>query len=272
MTLMPVSNISVVGVSCSTVGASRWIGQRSTSESSWSPSSIVSPSRLKMRPRVMSPTGTVIGPPVSKTSMPRARPSVVSMATARTRSSPRCCWTSQTSTDSPELMPSASSGLESRSTTIAELISGSLSGNTASMTTPWISSIRPTLRSPSVVSWPSRGAVLASISYLLGRRLGQRLRARDDFHDLLRDLRLALAVHLQGEVLDEVGRVLGRVAHRGHARAVLGRRRLEQRAVDRDLHVGRHEALEDVLRAGLVLDEGTRPLVALLLVAAGAAT
>ena len=31
------------------------------------------------------------------TSVPRARPSVVSMATARTRSSPRCCWTSQTS-------------------------------------------------------------------------------------------------------------------------------------------------------------------------------
>ena len=29
------------------------------------------------------------------TSTPRARPSVVSIATARTRSSPRCCWTSQ---------------------------------------------------------------------------------------------------------------------------------------------------------------------------------
>ena len=31
MTLMPVSNISVVGVRSSTVGASRWIGQRSSS-------------------------------------------------------------------------------------------------------------------------------------------------------------------------------------------------------------------------------------------------
>ncbi len=31
MTLIPVSNISVVGVRASTVGASRWIGQRSTS-------------------------------------------------------------------------------------------------------------------------------------------------------------------------------------------------------------------------------------------------
>ena len=32
-----------------------------------------------MRPSVTSPTGTVIGPPVSTTSMPRARPSVASM-------------------------------------------------------------------------------------------------------------------------------------------------------------------------------------------------
>ena len=69
------------------------------------------------------------------------------MATARTRSSPRCCCTSQTSSvPVPEEMPSASSGLSSRSTVIAELISGSSSGKTASMTTPWISSMRPTLR------------------------------------------------------------------------------------------------------------------------------
>ena len=108
-----------------------------------SPWSIVSPSRLKMRPSVTSPTGTVIGPPVSTTSMPRARPSVVSMATARTRSSPRCCCTSQTRS---ELMFSSPVSRPSRSTVIAELISGSSSGKTASMTTPWISSIRPTLR------------------------------------------------------------------------------------------------------------------------------
>ena len=60
-----------------------------------------------------------------------------------------------------------------RSTTIAELISGSLSGKTASMTTPWISSIRPTLRSacssPLVSSDFSWSFVLASISNLLGR-------------------------------------------------------------------------------------------------------
>ncbi len=148
---MPVSNISVVGVRSSTVGAARWIGQRS-STSTGSPSSIVSPRTLKIRPSVMLPTGTVIGPPVSTTSMPRARPSVTSMATARTRSSPRCCCTSHTS-----VPPSPA-----RSMVIALLISGSSSANTASMTTPWISSIRPLL--PAVLLVSVRSAVLASIS------------------------------------------------------------------------------------------------------------
>src|SRR5207244_974728 len=69
-TLMPVSKISRVGVRSSTSGAGRWIGQRS-STSIGSPWSIVSPSRLKIRPRVCFPTGTVIGPPVSRTSVPR---------------------------------------------------------------------------------------------------------------------------------------------------------------------------------------------------------
>ena len=55
------------------------------------------PSTLKTRPSVASPTGTVIGPPVSRASVPRARPSVVVMATARTQLLPRCCCTSQTS-------------------------------------------------------------------------------------------------------------------------------------------------------------------------------
>ncbi len=95
ITLIPVSNISVVGASDSTDGASRWIGQRSVSSGSSSPRSIRSPSTLKIRPSVARPTGTEIGAPVSITSTPRARPSVVSIATARTRSSPRCCCTSQ---------------------------------------------------------------------------------------------------------------------------------------------------------------------------------
>ena len=48
-------------------------------------------------------------------------------------------------------------------------------------------------------------------------------------------------------------------AHRGHARAVLGRGRLEQRAEDRDLHVLRDEPAEDLGRVGLVLDERVVP-------------
>ena len=93
---MPVSKISRVGVRFSTLGASRWIGQRSSYFTSPA-SSIGSPSRLKIRPSVPSPTGTVIGPPVSRISAPRLSPSVASMATQRTRSSPRCCCTSTTS-------------------------------------------------------------------------------------------------------------------------------------------------------------------------------
>ena len=94
ITLMPVSKISIVGCSSSKAGGSRWIGQRSASSASGSPSSIGSPSTFQRRPSVCLPTGTVIGAPVSITSMPRGMPSVASIATARTRSSPRCCCTS----------------------------------------------------------------------------------------------------------------------------------------------------------------------------------
>src|SRR3954469_23087563 len=273
---MPVSNISWVGVRSSTLGASRWIGQRSLT-SIGSPWSMVSPSRLKIRPSVISPTGTVIGPPVSMTSAPRAKPSVLSMATARTRSSPRCCWTSQTRIS----WPSASWATDcsdawwspaARAIVIAELISGSSSGKTASITTPWISSIRPTLRLPSpcwVCCASVWFSVLASMNspFALRRRrerrrpgdvtvwLDQRLGAGDDFHDLLGDLRLALAVHLPGQVLDQVARVRGGVSHPSHARAVIGGRGLEQRPEDRDLDVGGPEPLEDLLRIGLVLHE-----------------
>jgi hypothetical protein len=83
----------------------------------------------------------------------------------------------------------------------------------------------------------------------------QRFRAGDDFHDLLGDLGLARAVHLEREVVDDLAGVLGGVAHGGHARAVLRRRGLEERTVDRDLDVVGDEALEDLLRPGLVLDE-----------------
>ena len=95
----------------------------------------------------------------------------MSIATALTRSSPRCCWTSHTSTPSPALalIPGASSSAAAAglATVIAWLISGRRSGKTASITTPWISSMRPTLRlaaSPLVAPVGSV-AVLASIGF-----------------------------------------------------------------------------------------------------------
>ena len=68
MTLMPVSNISVLDSSWSKAGALRWMPQRSVI-SSVSPSSRLrhSPMMLNTWPLVTSPTGTVIGPPVSVT-------------------------------------------------------------------------------------------------------------------------------------------------------------------------------------------------------------
>src|SRR5205807_8735331 len=265
-----------------------------TSAGSSSPWSIGSPSRLKMRPSVASPTGTVIGPPVSTTSRPRESPSVVSIATARTRSSPRCCWTSHTSRlpPAPALTPSASSSAAAagRVIVMAWLISGSRSGNTASITTPWISSMRPVLRCAPPEAEPGVGSVAvdASISSLFSwsvwsrllvvgsprRRhfLAQSLCAGDYLHDLLRDLCLAGAVHLQRQLGYEFPGVLGRAAHRRHLGAEEACRRLHQRPVDRNLDVVRHEPAQDRLGIGLVVDERARALLlalAILLLLAG---
>ena len=136
ITLIPVSKISISGERSTKAGGSRWIGQRSPDAGSLL--STGSPMTFQIRPRVCSPTGTVIGPPVSTTSTPRGTPSVESIATVRTRSSPRCCWTSAIRSISgrPPL-----SGTVIRT---AWLICGSWSGKTASITTPLISMILPT--------------------------------------------------------------------------------------------------------------------------------
>ena len=134
---------------------------------------------------------------------------MVSIATARTRSSPRCCWTSQTSTSLlPAAMSSSSSALAAsgRLTVIAWLISGSLSGNTASITTPWISSIVPVfcLVSASLVVSVSVVAAISGFLLVCASRLAEPFGAGDDFHDLLRDLRLAGTVHLERVIVDQV--------------------------------------------------------------------
>ena len=64
-----------------------------TGVSSWS---TVFPSTLNTRPRVASPTGTLIGAPVSSASMPRVKPSVELIAIQRVTLSPKCCITSTT--------------------------------------------------------------------------------------------------------------------------------------------------------------------------------
>ena len=137
ITLMPVSNTSTDGCRSRKAGGSRWIDQRST-PSIAGLSSTGCPITFQMRPSVVSPTGTEIGPPVSTTSVPRARPSVESIATARTRSSPRCCCTSATRV---AVEPSGRSIWIST----AWRISGRRSGKTASITTPLISMIWPVL-------------------------------------------------------------------------------------------------------------------------------
>ena len=55
----------------------------------------------------------------------------------------------------------------------------------------------------------------------------QPLGPADNLQDLLCDLSLAGAVHLEGKILNQLSSVIGGVAHRGHPRPVLGRRRLQ---------------------------------------------
>ena len=96
MTLIPVSKISVEVDNSSKVGAFLWIGSRCASSAKGSSKSMVSPSTLKTRPNVSFPTGTEIGRPVSRTSIPRVKPSVDSMAMVRTIPCPSSKATSST--------------------------------------------------------------------------------------------------------------------------------------------------------------------------------
>ena len=96
MTLMPVNRTSCEVVRSSNFGGSRWIGRASDRERVSRPS-MVSPTTFITRPRICAPTGIAMGWPVGTAAMPRLRPSVESIATQRTVSSPMCCCTSTTS-------------------------------------------------------------------------------------------------------------------------------------------------------------------------------
>ena len=106
--MIPVSNISSELLCSSRVGAERWMGWRFCTFAKGPRSSTGSPMTLRTRPRVGRPTGTVMGAPVSVAFIPRTMPSVGSMATQRTRFSPRCCSTStMTSMATPPSPPAS---------------------------------------------------------------------------------------------------------------------------------------------------------------------
>src|SRR3569623_235946 len=157
-------------------------------------SSIGSPITFMMRPRVAGPTGTRIGAPVSTTAWPRVRPSVESMAMARTAFSPRCCATSHTRRT---VLPVRGSTLVVSS---AFKIAGRAPSNSTSTTAPMTWIRRP-------LDW-----LMACLFLLDGGGAG------DDFNQLLGDLRLAGTVHLNGKGLDHVARIAGGIVHRGHLR------------------------------------------------------
>ena len=138
MTLMPVSNISVLLSRSANAGESRWIGQRWVI-SSFSPGLrfMHSPTTFHTWFLVTSPTGTVIGEPVSVTSEPRTRPSVGCIEIVLTVLSPRDWATSRVSV---LLLPPRST-----STWRALKISGSsVRGNSTSTMGPITRATRPT--------------------------------------------------------------------------------------------------------------------------------
>ena len=83
MTLMPVSKTSDLVERLASEGGSRWIVRHSTSVGAgWR--SMGLPKTSNIREMIDLPTGTLSGPPVSSTAMPRASPSVGLSAIPRT--------------------------------------------------------------------------------------------------------------------------------------------------------------------------------------------
>src|SRR5687768_8036487 len=182
-----------------------------------------------MRPSVPAPPGTEMPAPVSTTSWPRTRPSVMSMAMQRTVRSPRCCATSRTSVLSPFFVVSAFS------------MAGSSPGNCTSTTAPRTCAMRPTL------------------FFICMRPLLDRLGAGDDLDQLTGDVRLARAVVVQRQLVDHVAGIARGIVHRGHPRAMLARRTFQDRPIDLDGEVARQQGGEDFLLGRLVFVKGLRP-------------
>src|SRR6202451_2610144 len=167
-----------------------------------------------MRPSVPAPTGTLIGWPVSETSWPRTRPSLISMAMVRTVDSPRC-WATSSTRRLPWFLVSS-----------ALRIAGRWSSNCTSTTAPMTWVMRPTLLA--IMSSSQIGSQRQSLL--------QSFRAGDDLDQFLGDHRLA-----------------GGVVHRRHLRAVERRRILDERAENLHREIARQKLLEDILLVGLEL-------------------
>ena len=131
MTLMPVTRIDDSVDWSTNGGASAWIGAV-MSLPIGPRSSIGSPTTFMIRPSVIGPTGTRISEPVERTSWPRVRPSVESIAIVRTTFSPRCWATSRTRRLPP------------LSVTSAVRIGGRSPSNATSTTAPITWLMRPT--------------------------------------------------------------------------------------------------------------------------------
>ena len=170
-------------------------------------SSTGSPMTFMMRPSVSSPTGTVIGAPVSVTSWPRTRPSVESMAMVRTVFSPRC-WATSSTSRLPPLSVSSAFRICGRFAVELHVDDGAQS--------PGV--MRPTGLSVAFVGLSSPCVVLLSFGL-------ERFGARNDFDEFLGDLRLALAVVSDRQLVDHVAGIARGVVHGAHARALLRRRR-----------------------------------------------
>src|SRR4051794_12059869 len=180
-----------------------------------------------MRPSVPAPTGTEMPAPVSTTSWPRTRPSVMSMAMQRTVRSPRCCATSRTSVLSPFLVVSAFS------------MFGSSPGNCTSTTAPRTWAICPTL-------------------FFIVRFPLESLGPGDDLDQLAGDVGLAGAVVVQRQPVDHVTGVARGIVHRGHLAGIEAGSAFQHGAVDLDRQVARQQRGEDRLLARLVVVQRLR--------------
>src|SRR6516164_3396379 len=185
-----------------------------------------------MRPSVPSPTGTAMGSPVSETSCPRTRPSLVSMAMVRTVDSPRC-WATSSTRRWPWFLVSS-----------ALRIAGRCPSNCTSTTAPMTWVMCPT------------GLAMDGPCYcngLIGSRArSHRLGPRDDLDQLFGDHRLAGAVVGQRLLADHLSRVARGVVHRSHLRTIEGSRILQQRAENLHGNVARQELDEDFVLIGFV--------------------